>query len=359
MYASKRRVSSPHAAIYKIRSILRNLPILALAALVFDLPAMASGEQSQPAPASPASISGSIVDRTGASITGAKIRLSHKNDSPVQEGISGNDGQFSFDHVEPGPFQITIAAQGFAAKSLSGTAQAGQTFNFPPTVLEVATLTTDVQVTLSPAEIAQEQVRAEEKQRLLGLVPNYFVSYAHQAPPLTTKLKFSLALKSTVDPFTFVVNAVIAGVQQSQNDYAGFGQGAQGYAKRYGASYGTFFTGTLLGGAILPSLFKQDPRYFVKGYGTKRSRALYAIANAFVRKGDNGHWQPDYSGILGSLAAAGISNFYYPNKNRNSAAVTFENTAIGIGADTLGYLFQEFFSRKLTPSANKRGASKP
>jgi hypothetical protein len=115
----------------------------------------------------------------------------------------------------------------------------------------------------------------------------------------------------------------------------------------------------MIGAAILPSLLKQDPRYFVKGRGTKRSRALYAVANAFIRKGDNGRWQPDYSGILGSLAAGGISNLYYPNKNRSGAGLTFENAGIGIGAGALANLFEEFLSRKLTPSANQRPASKP
>ena len=82
----------------------------------------------------------------------------------------------------------------------------------------------------------------------------------------------------------------------------------------------------MIGDAILPSILKQDPRYFYKGSGTTRSRILYALANAVVCKGDNGHWQPDYSGILGSLAAGGISNLYYPASNRNGVQLTFENT---------------------------------
>jgi hypothetical protein len=166
-------------------------------------------------------------------------------------------------------------------------------------------------------------------------------------------------LRSTIDPFTFGVNAIIAGVQQWQNDFAGYGQGAEGYGKRYGASYADFFTGTLIGGALLPSLLKQDPRYFYKGTGSKRSRFFYAIANAAIRKGDNGRWEPDYSGILGSLASGGISNLYYPAKNRNGAGLTFENAAIGIGFGALGNVFQEFFFRQLTPSARQPQAAQP
>jgi hypothetical protein len=115
----------------------------------------------------------------------------------------------------------------------------------------------------------------------------------------------------------------------------------------------------MIGGAILPALFKQDPRYFYKGTGSKRSRILYALANAVVCKGDNGHWQADYSGILGSLAAAGISNLYYPAKNRNGAQLTFENTLLGIGGSGVGNLFQEFLIRRLTPHAHGQQANQP
>jgi hypothetical protein len=167
--------------------------------------------------------------------------------------------------------------------------------------------------------------------------------------PLQTKQKFELAWKTSVDPITIAASGVAAGVEQAQDGFSGYGQGAQGYAKRFGASYADAFIGTMIGGAVLPALFKQDPRYFYKGTGTKKARALYAIANAVICKGDNGHWQPDYSGILGSLAAGGISNLYYPASSRNGAWLTFENTFIGIGSSAVGNLFQEFLVRKLTP----------
>src|SRR5260370_41627669 len=127
------------------------------------------------------------------------------------------------------------------------------------------------------------------------------------------------------------VGAISVG-EQATNRFSGYGQGAQGYAKRYGASYADFVTDAFIGGAILPSLLKQDPRYFYKGNGSGRSRALYAIANAVICKGDNGHWQPNYSEILASLATSGISNLYYPASDRNGAALTFENALIGLGA---------------------------
>jgi len=105
------------------------------------------------------------------------------------------------------------------------------------------------------------------------------------------------------------------------------------------------------GGAILPTVFKQDPRYFYKGTGSKKSRALYALANAVICKGDNGKWQPAYSSILGSIAAGGISNLYYAKVDRNGAELTFENALVGIGANAMTNLLQEFVVKKLTPHA--------
>ncbi len=112
-------------------------------------------------------------------------------------------------------------------------------------------------------------------------------------------------------------------------------------------------TSTLIGSAILPSLLKQDPRYFYKGTGSKRSRLLYAIANSVICKGDNGHWQANYSGILGGLASGGISNLYYPAKDRD-AGLTFQNFAIGLGATAAANILQEFVIRRFTSNAPKR-----
>jgi hypothetical protein len=227
----------------------------------------------------------------------------------------------------------------------------GEALELPEISLTVATAMTEVRVSVTRYELAEEQVKVEETQRVLGIIPNFYISYDHHALPLSTKQKFELAWKSNVDPVTFAASGVIAGVEQARNSYSGYGQGAQGYAKRYGASYADGFIGNMIGGAILPSLLKQDPRYFYKGTGSTRSRIFYALANAVVCKGDNGHWQPDYSGILGSLAAGGISNLYYPASNRDGARLTFENTSLGIAGSGVANLLQEFLIRRLTPHA--------
>jgi hypothetical protein len=307
--------------------------------------------QAAPNPA-PGSISGTVVDQSGAVVSGARVTLTEEAHSN-QEVVSGDNGQFSFANVASGAFQLTIASPGFATQTSSGVLTSGETRIVPQIALAVAANDTDVQVALSRTEVAQEQVKDEEKQRVFGVFPNFYVTYDPHPVALTWKQKFELAWKTTIDPVTFAIVGGIAGVQQAQNTFDGYGQGASGYGKRFGAAYADLVSGTFIGSAILPSLLKQDPRYYYKGSGSKRSRILYAIANSVICKGDNGHWQPNYSNVLGNLAAGGISNLYYPAQNRNGVALTFENAAIGIGATAAANLVEEFLMRKLTTNIPK------
>jgi hypothetical protein len=241
-----------------------------------------------------------------------------------------------------------ITADGFAPQNFDGNLEAAKLLEVPQITLVLATVNTEVKV-VPPQVIAEEQIKEQEKQKALGFIPNYYVSYIPDAVALNPRQKFELAWKSTVHPVTFGITGVIAGIQQAQNDFSGYGQGADGYAKRYGAAYADDAIGTMIGGFIFPSLFKQDPRYFYKGNGSKKSRLVYALANAVICKGDNGHWQANYSAMLGAVAAAGISNAYYPSKDRG-ADLVFENALIGIGATAAANVLQEFLIRKLTPN---------
>jgi Carboxypeptidase regulatory-like domain len=305
-------------------------------------------------------VTGTVLDSTGAAVAGARVKLTHEGQSSSQEAVSGNDGQFSFSDVAPGTFQLTITAQGFSAQVSSGILHPGEFCVVPQIQLAIATAVTEVHVgPLTTVELAEEQIRIEEKQRVFGVIPNFYVTYIPDAAPLTPKQKFKLAWKSTVDPVTFGLTGAVAGVQQAQNDFSGYGQGAAGYGRRFGAAYGNEVSSTFIGGAILPSLLKQDPRYFYKGSGSVRSRVLYAMANAVICKGDNGHWQPNYSGVLGDLAAGGISNAYYPAKNRDDAALTFENTLIGIGTTAAVNIIQEFIIPRFTPNLPNHQANQP
>jgi len=310
-------------------------------------------------PRTPGSMSGTIVDPSGAFVAGAHVELKTEDRSANQEVLSGDDGQFSFGNIPPGPFQLTIAAEGFAAQTLSGNLHEGEIYNPPRIALALATEKTEVQVVVPQVEVAEEQIKAEEKQRVLGFVPNFYVSYVPNAAPLNSKQKFELAWRTMVDPVTIVLTGAVAGVQQANDVFSGYGQGAQGYGKRYGADYADSVTNIFIGSAILPSLLKQDPRYFYKGSGSARSRIFYAIANSVICKGDSGRWQANYSNILGSLAAGGISNLYYPPQDRKGAGLTFENAAIEIGASAAANLFQEFVIRKLTPNVRNHDPAKP
>jgi hypothetical protein len=299
-------------------------------------------------------ISGRIVDQTGVAVVGARIALAFEDSSQSQEALTGDDGLFTFANARPGSFHLTIAAAGFATQEFSGILSSTENFTVPQIVLTVASVSTEVRVVPpSQVEIAREQIKEEEKQRALGIIPNFYVTYIPDAAPLTPRQKFGLAWKSMVDPVTFGLTGAIAGLQQAQNDFSGYGQGAEGYGRRYGAAYGDMVTSTLIGSAILPSLLKQDPRYFYKGTGSKRSRLLYAIANSVICKGDNGHWQANYSAIIGGLAAGGISNLYYPAKDREGAELTFQNTLIGIGATAAANVLQEFVIKRFTSNAPK------
>jgi len=298
-------------------------------------------------------ISGTVVDQSGAVVAGAHVRLTRDNPAISQEVISDEDGQFYFSNTAPGPFQLSITSAGFATQTCSGVLHPGENYIVPGAALGVAMAVTSVEVGVSQTEVAREQVKVEEKQRVLGVLPNFYVSYIPDAAPLSARQKFNLAAKTVIDPFTFVFVGGSAGVQQAQNHFRGYGQGAQGYGKRFGAGYADTVTGTFIGGAILPTLLKQDPRYFYKGTGSKTSRFRYAIANAVICKGDNRRWQPNYSNMLGSLAAGGISNLYYPAQDRDGAGLTFENAAVGIGASAVSNLFQEFLIPKLPHKLSK------
>jgi len=304
-------------------------------------------------------ISGTVLDRSGAVALGAQVRLTRGDQSPTQEVLSGDNGQFSFANLAPGPFQVTIAAEGFETQTVSGALRPGQAYIVPEIRLAVATVVTSVRVALTQIEVAQDQIKEQEKQRVLGFIPNFYVSYVPDAAPLAPKQKFELAWRSTIDPFSVVGVAALAGVQQATGDFEGYGQGAQGYAKRFGAAYANVVSGTFIGSAILPSLLKQDPRYFYKGTGSIRSRSLYALASPVICKGDNNRWQPNYSGILGSFATGGISYFYYPAGDRNVNQLVLQNSLIRIGESALANVLQEFVVRKLTPRLHSHPAGQP
>ena len=302
--------------------------------------------------AKPGNIVGTILDQSGSVAVGALVRLTSEDKSFTQEVASGDNGQYSFSNVPPGHFNISVKSTGFGNQALAGELAPGQTFLVPAIVLSIPTVVTAVKVAVDPVEVATEQVKEQEQQRVLGFIPNFYVTYRGDAAPLTKKLKFQLAWKSSTDPVTILGGAFLAGVQQAGDQYSEFGQGAEGYGKRFGTVYANIVASTFLSGAIFPSLLKQDPRYFYKGTGTTSSRIWRAVSNSVLCKGDNGRWQINYSNIAGSFGGAAISSTIYPNKN---ASVIVSNFFVRMGESSLAGIFQEFVARKLMKQPKREG----
>jgi hypothetical protein len=308
---------------------------------------------------------GTVTDTSGDLVVGAQVTLERdasivQATTPVQKSITGGDGSFQLSGVEAGVFRVTVQSKGFTAWVGSVRVVASQTsYEVPSIVLQIPSTDTDVEVVFSRHDLAEEQMKLQEKQRVLGIVPNFYVSYVWNAAPLSSGQKFHLALRTVVDPVSFLGAGVVAGVEQWQNFFSGYGRGAAGYGKRFGAAYGDGFTSAVIGGAILPSLLHQDPRYFYKGTGSVRKRALYAISTVVICKGDNGKWQPNYSNVLGNLAAAGLSNLYYPASNRNGAGLTVSNALIGTASGAVASLIQEFLLHKISRGVRPLPATHP
>lgn len=322
--------------------------------------APAGQSQATPQPASGAAhnllaghINGTVLDVNGDPVPGATVLLEGPASTDRRTVVAKDNGFFEFDDLKPGTsYHITVSAKSFISWiSPAFVLTPGQYIYLTDIRLKIAGGQTTVTVYSSYEQIATEQVRVEEQQRVLGIIPNFFVVYDANAVPLTTKLKFKLTMKVATDPMTILGVGFLAGIDQAA-DYPNFVQGAKGYGQRFGATAADGFSDILIGGAILPSLLHQDPRYFYKGTGTKKFRTMYALAHPFVCKGDNGRWQPNYSSLGGDLASAALSNAYYPSSNRGPG-LTFKTFSVDCGERLVSSLLQEFVLHKFTPKAKK------
>jgi hypothetical protein len=299
-------------------------------------------------------IIGTITDGNDGTVPGATVALEGPSPADSQRVETSDNGFFQLDHLKPGiPYHVNVSARGFADwNSPEVILRPGQYMELTGIRLRIAAAVTTVNAVFSTEEVAAEQVKAEEKQHVLGFIPNYYAVYDRNPVPLTPKLKFRLALKTTTNPITFLGSAFIAGFGQAANLHD-YGQGAEGFGKRMGANYANGLTDIMIGGAILPSILHQDPRYFYQGTGTKKSRTLHALSTPFICRGDNGRLQPNYSSLGGYLASGAIANAYYPSSNRGPGLV-FSTAFTDIAANMANGLIQEFVLRKLTPSAKSR-----
>ena len=283
-----------------------------------------------------------VTDVQDEVVPGAIVVLAGGDSSGQQKVTTNQSGFFSFSAVQPGvSYHVTIHANGFADWT-SPTIQItpGQYKDLGSIRLTISVAATTVTAALPPEEIATEQVHVAEKQRALGIIPAFYAVYDPHPVPLTPKLKFTLAYRTAIDPVTMLGTAFISGIDQA-SDTPAYVQGTKGYGQRFGANYANDLTDVFIGGAILPTILHQDPRYYYQGTGSTRSRMWHAIRNPFVCKGDNGQWQPNYSSVGGYLASGAIANTYYPTSNRGPGLV-FSTAGVDIGADMANAIIQEF-----------------
>ena len=336
------------SADWLLRAFLDLTHTLLLIAVIGELIFVVSASaQSTEAPnTKTGSILGTVVDSNNDTIPNATVILQKPLGEPLTF-VTKDDGSFAFHDVTPGiAYQMTIAAQGYGGWSSSVSVEPGQDKSLTDITLHIMATHRAVTVTYSSKEVAAQQLKAEEQQRVLGFIPNMFVTYEPHPEPLTTGMKFHLAYKGLTHPTFFAFEALWAGVEQAA-DMTDYRQGARGYAERFGANLASGTSEALFANAVLPSLLHQDPRYFYRGSGTKASRAWHAVLAPLVCQGDNGKSQPNYSQMGGSLISAVLSNSYYPDSQRG-AGLVFTNFGTSMGLHVALGLAQEFVLGRFT-----------
>lgn len=329
-----------------------------------DAPQLAQvtpSEANQSQQTSTGSILGTVLDANGDLLQGACVTLSDPADSVIRTVESGNDGQFAFAGLPPNVYKLTVSAPGMSTfTSPQIVLRAGESHIVPSVKLSVTSVATTVTVNAKTQakDLSEEQMHIAEQQRIGAVVPNFYSAYNWNAPPMEAKQKLQLGIRSVLDPVSLLIVAGVAGAEQYRDTFPGYGGGIEGYGKRYGAALADDVSGTLLSRAVYPSIFHQDPRYFYKGKGSIRLRALYAISAAVIARSDSGRWEPNYSNVLGKFSAAAISNLYYPSSDRGASLVVF-NGLTGIAGNAASNLIREFVLKRITSHIPKGANRQP
>ena len=310
----------------------------------FALTMLGNAQQVSAPDPQPGTIIGTVVDVNGGVVPNATVSLSGPDD--LRKDEANDNGFFQFANVKPGVgYHVSINAPDFALWNSSPiTLVPGQYFMLSGIRLRIATVQISV-TALTPEQVATEQVKNEEKHRVLGFIPDFYVNFDEDPAPMTAKLKFQLALKALNDPVTLVGYAANAGLYQA-GGYPDYRGGMAGYGQRLGATMAGGYAHLLMADAILPSLLHQDPRYFYQGNGSTRSRALHAFSSALFARGDDGRREINYSGIGGDLFSGAVANAYYPERERGGSLV-LRGALLGTGGRISYALVEEFvFNRR-------------
>jgi hypothetical protein len=327
-----------------IFSPIRFATVLGMA-LALSVPGLGQNNQATPRTAI---VMGTATDVNGDTVPNATVVLKEVEGNDPRTVLTNENGKFEFDNLTPGiTYQLSISAKDYEDWLSTPIILNPDQFKIVSDIqLRIATYRIIVDVHYDPVKVATEQFKAEEKQRVFGIIPNFYVSYESNPEPLTARMKFKLALKVSTDPVTAAGVFLVASAKQAGNT-PDYGQGWGAYGKRFGAVAADGFSDILIGGAILPSLLHQDPRYFYQGTGTTGSRIRHAVFSPFVARADNGKSQPNYSSLGGVLASSSLANLYYPRSNRG-AGLVFGNFAIGVAERIGASLAQEFLLGKFT-----------
>jgi len=241
------------------------------------------------------------------------------------------------------PSLRALLVRGFLALLMVGLPAVGQ--QQPPSAAVPPPEQTKADDKDDTSQKAKENLQnGTSSDRLFYTLPNFLtVQNVGQLPPLTPGQKFKVAARSSFDYVEYFWYGALAGISQAENSEAGYGQGAAGYAKRYGQAFADGTIENFMTAAVLPSLLRQDPRFYQSGRGSFWHRTGYAISRIFVTFSDSGHQQFNYSEIVGSALAAGISTYsYYPQNERNwGNAASVWGTQVGY--DTLAIVVKEFW----------------
>jgi len=209
----------------------------------------------------------------------------------------------------------------------------------PQTRTEAASGGTDSTLPDSPTPVTPAQ--DQRPPRIFWVIPTFKVTESKAPTKLTSRQKLEIVIKDTTDPYTIGFTAFTAGIAQANNEPSGYGQGAAGYGKRFGASYADQASTGFFGRFLFASLFREDPRYYRLGSGPFTHRFAHALVRPVVTHKDSGGRTFNWCGVLGSLASSGLSNAYYPEEERG-VGKTFSRFATGIPFSVIDHLVDEF-----------------
>jgi hypothetical protein len=352
--------------------IARALPLLLAAGAGSQSPATsvpgpagwaAQGQTAQVAGASaaaePVRIKGVISDIQGGLVPDAQILIACGQPAVTRETRADPQGFFNVGGLPAGTCSVTIRSQGLETYVLRDLhLRPGETYSLPEVALPIARTSADVTVTITTEQLAAEELHDELKQRVFGVLPNFYTSYQWDAAPLTGRQKLKLTLRAATDPVFLGTTAITAGIQQAQNTYPEYGGGPAGYWSRYGADYGDAVIGRFMGSVVFSTVFHQDPRYFVMTNGTWERRTWHAVSSTFMQRNDKTRrFEPAYAHLLGAATTGLIASTYHPGSSPGK--MVLDDTVLDLGGKAANNLIREFVLRHLARRIPSYAKGKP